>query len=75
MIFTTMEDVDVEVGVEVEAVATKADMPAVAATALAPLVVAVLALVTSHAAPADVALAPATNLVDPADATHADADE
>ena len=59
MISTTMEDV--EVGVEVEAVATKADMPAVAATAPALLVAAVLA--------------PATNHVDPADATHADADE
>ena len=51
MIFTTMEDVEVDV--EVEAVATKADMLAVAATAPAPLVAAVLA--------------PAINLVDPAD--------
>ena len=59
MIFTTMEDVEVDV--ELVAVATKVDMRAVAAIALAP--------------PADAALAPATNLVVPADATHADADE
>ena len=64
MIYTTMEGA-----------ATKADMRAVAATALARPVGAVHAFAISHAPPADVALAPATNLVDLADATHVDAAE